>query len=63
MPAVLWPGLVRPLRQPAMALPWGGLALSSVGDQAYAVAFAWIAIAALGAAAGWLAAVRPLVVR
>lgn len=57
-----WPGLVRPLRQPAMALLWSGLALSSVGDQAYAVAFTWIAVEAFGAAAGWLAAAGPLVV-
>lgn len=54
--------LLRPLRQPSMALLWGGLALSSVGDQAYAVAFTWIAVEAFGAAAGWLAAVGPLVV-
>ena len=45
-----------------MALLWGGLALSSVGDQAYAVAFTWIAVEAFGAAAGWLAAVGPLAV-
>ncbi len=57
-----WPGLVRPLRRPAMALLWSGLALSSVGDQAYAVAFTWIAVEAFGAAAGWLAAMGPLVV-
>ena len=57
-----WPGLVRPLRRPAMALLWGGLALSSVGDQAYAVAFTWIAVDAFGPAAGWLAAVGPLAV-
>lgn len=57
-----WPGLLRPLRQPRMALLWGGLALSSVGDQAYAVAFTWIAVEAFGPAAGWLAAAGPLVV-
>ncbi len=57
-----WPGLLRPLRQPTVALLWSGLALSSVGDQAYAVAFTWIAVEAFGAAAGWLAAVGPLVV-
>ena len=45
-----------------MALLWGGLALSSVGDQAYAVAFTWIAVEAFGPAAGWLAAVGPLMV-
>lgn len=56
------PGLLRPLRQPTMALLWGGLALSAVGDQAYAVAFTWIAVEAFGAAAGWLAAVGPLAV-
>ncbi len=56
------PGLVRPLRQPSMALLWGGLALSSIGDQAYAVAFTWIAIEAFGPAAGWLVAMGPLVV-
>lgn len=54
------PGLLRPLRQPTMALLWGGLALSSVGDQAYAVAFTWIAVEAFGPAAGWLAAAGPL---
>lgn len=57
-----WPGLLRPLRQPTVALLWGGLALSSIGDQAYAVAFTWIAVEAFGAAAGWLAAVGPLMV-
>ncbi len=56
------PSLVRPLRQPAMALLWGGLALSSIGDQAYAVAFTWIAVEAFGPAAGWLVAMGPLVV-
>lgn len=57
-----WPGLLRPLRQPRMALLWSGLALSSVGDQAYAVAFTWIAVEAFGAAAGWLVAAGPLAV-
>ncbi len=56
------PSLVRPLRQPSMALLWGGLALSSVGDQAYAIAFTWIAVEAFGPTAGWLVAVGPLVV-
>jgi len=44
-----------------MALLWGGLALSSIGDQAYAVAFAWIVVEAFGAAAGWLVALGPCV--
>ncbi len=54
--------LLRPLRQPPMALLWGGLALSSVGDQAYGVAFTWIAVEAFGPAAGWVVAAGPLAV-
>ena len=56
------PPLLRPLRHPPMALLWGGLALSSIGDQAYAIAFTWIAVEAFGPAAGWLKAVGPLVI-
>jgi hypothetical protein len=56
------PSLVRPLRQPTMALLWSGLALSSVGDQAYAVTFTWIAVEAFGAAAGWVVAMGPFMV-
>lgn len=52
--------LLRPLRQRPVALLWSGLALSAIGDQAYAVAFAWIAVEAFGAAAGWLVALGPL---
>ncbi len=52
--------LLRPLRQRSMALLWGGLALSSIGDQAYGVAFTWIAVEAFGPAAGWLVALGPL---
>jgi len=52
--------LLRPLRHRQMALLWGGLALSAVGDQAYNVAFAWIATEAFGAGAGYLVAVGPL---
>ncbi len=48
------------LRQRPMALLWGGLALSSIGDQAYGVAFTWIAVEAFGPAAGWLVALGPL---
>ena len=40
---------------------WGGLAFSAIGDQAYNVAFAWIATEAFGAAAGYLVALGPLV--
>ncbi len=52
--------LLQPLRHRAMALLWGGLALSAVGDQAYNVAFAWIATEAFGAGAGFLVALGPM---
>ncbi|HEY0203486.1 MAG TPA: MFS transporter [Acetobacteraceae bacterium] len=52
--------LLQPLRHRAMALLWGGLALSAVGDQAYNVAFAWIATEAFGTGAGFLVALGPL---
>ncbi len=48
--------ILAPLRDPPLALLWGGLSLSAVGDQLYAVALTWIAVGALGAAAGYLAA-------
>lgn len=37
-------GILRPLRGRSMALLWGGLSLSAVGDQLYAVALTWIAV-------------------
>ncbi len=52
--------LLRPLRHRPVALLWGGLALSAIGDQAYNVAFAWIATEAFGAQAGFLVALGPL---
>jgi hypothetical protein len=48
--------LVRPLRQPAFALLWAGLAFSALGDQVYVVALAWLAVQAFGANAGLLSA-------
>ena len=50
--------LLRPLRDPPVALLWGGLATSAVGDQLYAVALSWIAVAVFGAAAGYLSALQ-----
>ena len=50
--------LLRPLRQRAIALLWGGLATSAIGDQLYNVAITWIAVEALGAAAGYLSALQ-----
>ena len=52
--------LLQPLRHRSFGLLWGGLALSAIGDQAYNVAFAWIATEAFGTRAGFLAAVGPL---
>ncbi len=54
--------LLRPLRTREMALLWGGLSLSAVGDQLYAVALSWIAVGVFGAAAGYLAALQAAVV-
>lgn len=52
--------LIPPLRHRAVALLWGGLAFSAVGDRAYDVAFAWIAAEVFGANAGFLVALGPL---
>ncbi len=51
-----------PLRRAPVALLWGGLSLSAIGDQLYAVALTWIAVRVLGAAAGYLSALQALVV-
>ena len=54
--------LLRPLRDVPIALLWGGLATSAVGDQLYAVVLSWIAVAAFGAAAGYLTALQAAIV-
>jgi MFS family permease len=54
----LLPPIARPLRDPALASLWGGLATSAVGDQLFTVALAWIAVGAFGAAAGYLTALQ-----
>lgn len=41
-----------------MALLWGGLSLSAIGDQLYTVALTWIAVSVLGANAGYLTALQ-----
>ncbi len=48
--------ILAPLCDPPVALLWGGLSLSAIGDQLYAVALTWIAVGALGAEAGYLSA-------
>ena len=47
-----------PLRGRPMALLWGGLSLSAIGDQLYTVALTWIAVSVLGANAGYLTALQ-----
>ncbi len=46
--------IIAPLRSPAVAMLWGGLSLSAVGDQLYVVALSWIAVGAFGPLAGLL---------
>ena len=48
--------ILAPLRSRAVALLWGGLAFSAVGDQFYAVALSWTAVGVFGAWAGLLTA-------
>jgi hypothetical protein len=48
--------LLAPLRTKVIALLWGGLSTSSVGDQLGTIAITWIAVDTFGAAAGYLTA-------
>ncbi len=52
------PLLLRPLGIRRVSLLWGGLTLSAVGDQLYAVALVWVAVGAFGPAAGYLSALQ-----
>jgi len=54
--------IFQPLRSLPVALLWGGLSLSALGDQLYAVALSWIVVGVLGSNAGYLAAVQALIV-
>jgi MFS family permease len=53
--------ILHPLRTAPTALLWGGLSLSAIGDQLYAVALGWIGVGILGANAGYLTALQSLV--
>ncbi len=53
--------ILHPLRTPPTALLWGGLSLSAIGDQLYAVALGWIGVGILGANAGYLTSLQSLV--
>ncbi len=46
--------LLRALGDPAIALLWGGLATSAIGDQLFTVVLSWVAVGAFGTAAGYL---------
>jgi DHA3 family macrolide efflux protein-like MFS transporter len=50
--------LLTPLRDRAIALLWGGLATSALGDQLFAVVLTWVAVGLLGTDAGYLAAMQ-----
>ena len=52
------PRLLRPLGVRPVAWLWGGLSLSAVGDQLFAVALGWIAVDVLGPRAGYLGALQ-----
>jgi MFS family permease len=54
----LTPLLLRPLAFRPVSLLWGGLTLSAVGDQLYAVALVWVAVGVFGPAAGYLSALQ-----
>jgi len=54
----LLPPVLLALRDPALALLWGGLATSAIGDQLFTVALAWIAVQTLDTAAGYLNALQ-----
>ena len=53
--------IFHPLRRVPVALLWGGLSLSALGDQLYAVAPTWIAIGVLGSNAGYLGALQAFI--
>jgi DHA3 family macrolide efflux protein-like MFS transporter len=53
--------ILHPLRGRSMALLWGGLSFSAVGDQLYAVALTWIAVGVLSSNAGYLSALQAFI--
>lgn len=57
----LMPPILRPLATRAVALLWGGLAFSAIGDQLFNVVLGWVAARTLGTDAGLLAAVQAAV--
>ncbi len=60
--ALQLPRALRPLRHPALACLWTGLATSAIGDQLFMVALSWVAVQVLGTRAGYLTAAQPAVI-
>jgi MFS family permease len=55
------PPILRPLASRKIALLWGGLALSAIGDQLFTVVLGWVAVQEFGTNAGLLTAVQAAV--
>jgi MFS family permease len=55
------PSLLVPLRRRTVALLWGGLSLSAVGDQLFNVVLGWVAVESFGTNAGLLPAAQSAV--
>ncbi len=54
--------IFHPLRSARVALLWGGLSFSALGDQLYTVALTWIAVGVFGRNAGYLSALQAFAV-
>ncbi|HEX3349667.1 MAG TPA: MFS transporter [Acetobacteraceae bacterium] len=52
------PLILRPLGVPSLALLWGGLATSAIGDQLFIVVLSWIAVGVFGTAASYLTSLQ-----
>lgn len=50
--------MLRAVRDPAVGRLWAALALSALADQSFTVVLSWVAVAAFGAAAGYLAVLQ-----
>lgn len=61
-PPLPLPRALRPLRHPALACLWTGLATSAIGDQVFLVALSWVAVQVLGTRAGYLTSLQPAVI-
>ncbi len=55
------PPILRPLATRPVALLWGGLAMSAIGDQLFLVVLGWLAVGAFGTNAGLLTAIQAAV--